>query len=209
MSDLTHFQVLTGTPVHNNLGELWGLLHWLYPTIFTATTQNLFHESFDLSKGSYSLPFLTAAKKLLEKIMIRRTKAAVEMTVPPREELTVFIPLTEAQRFWTYRLLTRVDTMDLKSIFPSKIEADSDDIIDHGRRQVQEILREQMETKKAKPAGQVVDSESGVTRLTSRNSLETLDESSPPVEDGLRPVRPRIVCRFYISVDPLQSLHFT
>ena len=141
--------------------------------------------------------------------MIRRTKAAVEMTVPPREELTVFIPLTEAQRFWTYRLLTRVDTMDLKSIFPSKIEADSDDIIDHGRRQVQEILREQMETKKAKPAGQVVDSESGVTHLTSRNSLETLDESSPPVEDGLRSVRPRIVCRFYISVDPLQSLHFT
>jgi len=31
--------------------------------------------------GSYSLPFLNAAKKLLEKIMLRRTKATVEMTV--------------------------------------------------------------------------------------------------------------------------------
>lgn len=90
--------------------------------------------------------------------MLRRTKASVEMTVPPREELTVFIPLTEAQRFWTYRLLTRVDTMDLKSIFTSKIEADSDDVIDHGRRQVQEILKEQMNgQKKAKPAGQLID----------------------------------------------------
>lgn len=86
--------------------------------------------------------------------MLRRTKATVEMTVPPREELTVFIPLTEAQRFWTYRLLTRVDTMDLKSIFTSKIEPDSDDVIDHGRRQVQEILREQMDgPKETKPAG--------------------------------------------------------
>lgn len=86
--------------------------------------------------------------------MLRRTKTSVEVTVPPREELTVFIPLTEAQRFWTYRLLTRMDTVDLKSIFTSKIEADSDDTIDHGRQQVQAILREQMNDEKVKPAGE-------------------------------------------------------
>ena len=85
--------------------------------------------------------------------MLRRTKASVEMTVPPREELTIFIPLTEAQRFWTYRLLTRMDTVDLKSIFISKVEAGGEEVIDHGRRQVQEILREQMDEKKVKPAG--------------------------------------------------------
>ena len=84
--------------------------------------------------------------------MLRRTKTTVEISVPPREELTVFIPLTEAQRFWTYRLLTRMDTMDLKTIFPSKM--DGDDIIDRGRRQVLEILREQMDNQKeAQPAG--------------------------------------------------------
>lgn len=86
--------------------------------------------------------------------MLRRTKASVETTVPPREELTVFIPLTEAQRFWTYRLLTRMDTVELKSIFTTKIEADSQDTIDHGRRQVQEMLRDQMDGGKAKPAGE-------------------------------------------------------
>lgn len=48
---------------------------------------------------------------------MRRTKANVEIAVPPREELTLFIPMTEAQRFWTYRLLTRMDTMDLQEIF--------------------------------------------------------------------------------------------
>lgn len=44
--------------------------------------------------------------------------------------------------------------MDLKSIFTSKVEADNDDTIDHGRRQVQEILREQMDEEKLKPAGE-------------------------------------------------------
>jgi SWI/SNF-related matrix-associated actin-dependent regulator of chromatin subfamily A member 5 len=86
--------------------------------------------------------------------MLRRTKANVETTVPPREELTIFIPLTEAQRFWTYRLLTRMDTVDLKSIFTSKVEIDSNDTIDHGRQQVQQILREQMNVEKVKPAGE-------------------------------------------------------
>lgn len=157
----------------------------MYPNIFTAATQSLFQESFDLSRGSYSLPFLAAAKKLLEKIMIRRTKANVEMSVPPREELTVFLPLTEAQRFWTYRLLTRMDTIDLKTIFTSKIEADSEDVIDHGRRQVQEILREQMDEKKAKPAGQLIRSWCNVSWLISWSSLEALDEPSHSAENGL------------------------
>jgi SWI/SNF-related matrix-associated actin-dependent regulator of chromatin subfamily A member 5 len=63
------------------------------------------------------MPFLKAAQELLAVIMMRRTKAVVDIAVPPREELTLFIPMTEAQRFWTYRILTRMDTMDLQEIF--------------------------------------------------------------------------------------------
>jgi SWI/SNF-related matrix-associated actin-dependent regulator of chromatin subfamily A member 5 len=114
--------VLTGTPVQNNLVELWSLLHWLYPNVFTSASERLFKDSFDLSRGMYSLPFLKAAQDLLATIMLRRTKATVEMSVPPREELTVFIPMTEAQRFWTYRLLTRMDTLDLEQIFTTKVQ---------------------------------------------------------------------------------------
>jgi SWI/SNF-related matrix-associated actin-dependent regulator of chromatin subfamily A member 5 len=123
--------VLTGTPVQNNLVELWGLLSWLYPTIFTPPSQRLFHESFDLSRGSYSIPFLKAAQELLLVIMMRRTKATVDIAVPPREELTLFIPMTEAQRFWTYRLLTRMDTMDLEDIF-----TEEDSLLNEGRKEV-------------------------------------------------------------------------
>ncbi|KAG6884032.1 hypothetical protein C0993_001962 [Termitomyces sp. T159_Od127] len=113
--------VLTGTPVQNNLGELWALLHWLLPTVFTKATQSLFKDSFDMQRGSYAIHFLNAAKKLVSTIMLRRTKAVVAGDdVPPREELTVFIPLTETQRWWTYKLLTKLPAADLEKIFSER-----------------------------------------------------------------------------------------
>ncbi|KAF8126339.1 P-loop containing nucleoside triphosphate hydrolase protein [Boletus edulis] len=133
--------ILTGTPVQNNLVELWSLLHWLYPAVFTPASERIFRESFNLAKGTYSIPILKAAQELLKVIMMRRTKDSVEISVPPREELTVFIPMTEAQRFWTYRLLTRMDTLDLQEIFTSKLE---DGPEDDGRRQVREQIASQI-----------------------------------------------------------------
>ncbi|KAH7882573.1 P-loop containing nucleoside triphosphate hydrolase protein [Phlebopus sp. FC_14] len=133
--------ILTGTPVQNNLVELWSLLNWLYPTVFTAPSERLFRDSFDLTRGSYSSPFLSAAHSLLSIIMLRRTKATVEISVPPRQELTVFVPMTEAQRFWTYRLLTRMDTLELKEIFTTKIEEGSEH---DGRREVLSHISQQM-----------------------------------------------------------------
>lgn len=127
---LTQRPVLTGTPIQNNLVELWGILHWLYSSVFTAASEQPFKDSFDLNRGVYSLPFLNAAQKLLSKIMLRRTKATVEMSVPPREELTVFVPMTEAQRFWTYRLLTRMERMDLEEIFDVKLEHSHQDEVE-------------------------------------------------------------------------------
>ncbi|KAF8838568.1 hypothetical protein BDN67DRAFT_73595 [Paxillus ammoniavirescens] len=133
--------ILTGTPVQNNLVELWGLLAWLYPMVFTPASERIFRDSFDLTKGSYSIPILKAAQELLAVIMMRRTKDSVQISVPPREELTVFIPMTEAQRFWTYRLLTRVDTLDLQQIFASTLE---DVPEDEGRREVREQIAKQI-----------------------------------------------------------------
>ena len=133
--------MLTGTPVQNNLLELWALFHFLYPSIFTAASERMFKEAFDLTNGKYELPFVSACQKLLSAIMLRRTKDVISGDVPPREELTVFIPLSEAQRFWTYRLLTRVDSVALDHIFKGKL----DDDVDHGRREVLSHLENQVE----------------------------------------------------------------
>lgn len=58
--------------------------------------------------------------------MLRRTKSVVECNVPAKEELTVFIPMTEAQRFWTLGLLTRLDIAELEKIFQNQNEVKGD-----------------------------------------------------------------------------------
>lgn len=99
------------------------------------------------------MPFLKAAQNLLGTIMLRRTKANVEFSVPPREELTVFIPMTEAQRFWTYRLLTRMDTLDLEDIFTSKIQ---DTPEDQGRLEVMSHVATQIKKSKSGQANRAL-----------------------------------------------------
>lgn len=75
--------------------------------------------------------------------MLRRTKATVEMSVPPRVEQTIFVPLADAQRFWTLRLLTRLDAVDLKQIFAEDFSTGNVEA-DEGRRQVMRQLTEQV-----------------------------------------------------------------
>ncbi|KAJ3928587.1 MAG: SNF2 family N-terminal domain-containing protein [Lentinula lateritia] len=133
--------ILTGTPIQNNMVELWSLLHYLYPAVFTPNTQQLFETSFDLTKGTYSIPFVNAAQKLLSTVMIRRTKVNVDIDVPAREEQTIFIPLTEIQRFWMYRMITRLDSVNFREIFDATMELQDNGAQD-GRNEVLSLLED-------------------------------------------------------------------
>jgi SWI/SNF-related matrix-associated actin-dependent regulator of chromatin subfamily A member 5 len=114
-----HRLILTGTPLQNNLLEMWALLAWLYPDVFTENTQSLFKESFDLNRGQVNRKTLDDARRLLELIMLRRMKDSpgVDLGLPPKEEILLYVPLTPMQRFWYTRLLTRVDDSTLKEVF--------------------------------------------------------------------------------------------
>ncbi|KAJ4481310.1 P-loop containing nucleoside triphosphate hydrolase protein [Lentinula lateritia] len=133
--------ILTGTPIQNNMVELWSLLHYLYPAVFTPNTQQLFETSFDLTKGTYSIPFVNAAQKLLSTVMIRRTKVNVDIDVPAREEQTIFIPLTDIQRFWMYRMITRLDSVNFREIFDATMELQDNGAQD-GRNEVLSLLED-------------------------------------------------------------------
>lgn len=111
--------ILTGTPVQNDLVELWSLLAWLFPNIFTDTTQALFKDSFDLTRGRANQKTMNDARRLLELIMLRRMKTSpgVDLGIPPKEEVLLYVPLTPMQRFWYTRLLTRVDDAMLDDLF--------------------------------------------------------------------------------------------
>jgi SNF2 family DNA or RNA helicase len=111
--------ILTGTPVQNDLVELWSLLAWLFPNIFTDTTQALFKDSFDLTRGRANQQTMNDARRLLQLIMLRRMKDSpgVDLNLPPKEEVLLYVPLTPMQRFWYTRLLTRVDDAMLDDLF--------------------------------------------------------------------------------------------
>lgn len=78
-----------------------------------------FKASFDLSAGNYDQQFLKKAQQFLELVMIRRTKEGVssQLTVPPRVEHTIYVPLSPVQKFWTKALLARSEPALLEEIF--------------------------------------------------------------------------------------------
>jgi len=111
--------LLTGTPLQNNLRELWSLLHWLLPEVFTEKTEDSFAKAFDLGKGQVSSDFVVASRKLLEVVMLRRMKssAGVNLGLPPKHDVLLLIPLSPVQRLWYRRLLTRADEGTFEMLF--------------------------------------------------------------------------------------------
>ncbi|KAL8821594.1 MAG: hypothetical protein Q9223_000383 [Gallowayella weberi] len=116
--------ILTGTPLHNNMLELWALLHWLYPEVFTESTSETFKNAFNLTKGYVSTTFMDDARRLLERIMLRRMKNSegVDLGLPPKTEILLYTPLTPMQLFWYTRLVTRADKGLLEELFQDSKE---------------------------------------------------------------------------------------
>ena len=119
--------ILTGTPLQNNLVELWALLRWLYPEVFVENTAELFKSSFNLSRGQVNTKVMDDARRLLELIMLRRMKNSpgVDLSLPPKTEVLLFVPLTPMQKFWYTRLLTRTDQVLLNELFQGAKEKEA------------------------------------------------------------------------------------
>ena len=134
--------ILTGTPLQNNMSELWALLHWLYPEVFTERTAELFKTSFDLSKGTVNTEVLDNARRLLELIMLRRMKNSpgVELNLPPKTDVLLYVPLTPMQRFWYTRLLTRADQGLLEELFQGAQSKEAKVLDDEKQDQVTKVL---------------------------------------------------------------------
>ena len=113
--------LLTGTPLQNNMRELYALLSFLYPDVFTDP--KLFEDAFDLAAGKVDDAKLAQAHYLLRPFCLRRLKEEVEQKLPPKLETRIDCPLSEYQTFWYRRLLLRVVRMrQARKISPRVLE---------------------------------------------------------------------------------------
>lgn len=98
--------LITGTPLQNNLHELWALLNFLLPDIFADS------ETFDewFSSESSEEDKETVVKQLhtiLSPFLLRRIKSDVESSLLPKKELNVYVGMSGMQKKWYKQILEK------------------------------------------------------------------------------------------------------
>lgn len=69
--------LLSGTPLQNNLHELWALLNFIIPDVFSDSS--IFDDAAVVNQDHLNMSTTRKARALLENVMmIRRIKAEVE-----------------------------------------------------------------------------------------------------------------------------------
>ncbi|KAF0688342.1 Aste57867_20054 [Aphanomyces stellatus] len=111
--DVQHRLLITGTPLQNNLHELWALLNFLLPDVFTASED--FDSWFNVDGEAGHENVIKKLHTVLRPFLLRRLKTDVEHSLPPKIETKLYVGLSEMQREWYTRVLHR-DATHLNSI---------------------------------------------------------------------------------------------
>lgn len=117
---INHKVLLTGTPIQNNLTELWALFNFIDPQRFF---------DLDVFLNEYKLTNAKDVDKLqavLKPLMLRRMKEDVETSIPMKEETIIEVELTMTQKRY-YRAILEKNFEFLannnKKNFPNLINA--------------------------------------------------------------------------------------
>ncbi|VAH14538.1 unnamed protein product [Triticum turgidum subsp. durum] len=103
----TNYRLLiTGTPLQNNLHELWSLLNFLLPEIFSSA--ETFDEWFQISGENDQHEVVQQLHKVLRPFLLRRLKSDVEKGLPPKKETILKVGMSEMQKQY-YRALLQKD----------------------------------------------------------------------------------------------------
>jgi ATP-dependent DNA helicase len=99
--------LITGTPLQNNLKELWSLLHFLMPQIFTDWEAfETWFDFSDLQDEEGTEQFIEDKTKqdlvkkihtVLQPLLLRRVKADVANYLPKKREYVLYAPMTKEQ----------------------------------------------------------------------------------------------------------------
>lgn len=99
-----HRLLITGTPLQNNLQELWALLNFILPDVFFNSEK--FNDWFKSNDSDQD----TVVKKLhrwLNPFLLRRIKSDVEKSLLPKKETNLYVRMSEMQYKWYKSILER------------------------------------------------------------------------------------------------------
>ncbi|KAG1956057.1 SWI/SNF-related matrix-associated actin-dependent regulator of chromatin subfamily A [Pimephales promelas] len=101
----TNRLLLTGTPLQNNLHELWALLNFLLPDVFNSSED--FDSWFDTNNCLGDTKLVERLHTVLRPFLLRRIKADVEKSLLPKKEIKMYIGLSKMQREWYTKILMK------------------------------------------------------------------------------------------------------
>lgn len=107
--------LLTGTPVQNNLNELYSLLSFVSPDIFTLDAVEEFVEQFTNVDNSDTS---TELQNILSPFLLRRVKSEVMAHLPRKTEVLLYTGMTDLQkRYYKAILMKDLDAFNSASGF--------------------------------------------------------------------------------------------
>jgi SNF2 family DNA or RNA helicase len=105
---------LTGTPLQNDIMELWAMLNFLMPELFESSDD--FDKWFQLGgtvddkkekqtkteeelkeEGDYKMEMIKKLHTILKPFMLRRMKSDLEVPLPDKIEINVKLEMTQLQ----------------------------------------------------------------------------------------------------------------
>ncbi|XP_035682460.1 SWI/SNF-related matrix-associated actin-dependent regulator of chromatin subfamily A member 5-like isoform X1 [Branchiostoma floridae] len=101
----TNRLLLTGTPLQNNLHELWSLLNFLLPDVFNSSED--FDAWFDTNACLDKDDMVARLHTVLRPFLLRRLKSDVEASLKPKKETKIYVGLARMQREWYTKILMK------------------------------------------------------------------------------------------------------
>ncbi|KAI9860425.1 MAG: hypothetical protein M1813_006083 [Trichoglossum hirsutum] len=96
--------LITGTPLQNNLHELWALLNFLLPDVFGES--EAFDQWFSGQEGDQD-QVVQQLHRVLRPFLLRRVKSDVEKSLLPKKEVNLYIGMSEMQVKWYQKILEK------------------------------------------------------------------------------------------------------
>ena len=111
--------LLTGTPLQNNLPELWSLLHFLLPDVFSSLSQfqswfdfaediaNDENKDVDKHEQEHRAKVVQKLHGILRPFLLRRLKGDVELSLPRKKEILLYAQMVPKQKEFNDALVNK------------------------------------------------------------------------------------------------------